>query len=260
MGGGRRFSVLVVDESDDIANPIAEILRQNNFEAIALSQPEKCEVILAQFDIDLIVAALEMPQKNITSPDQVKKLFANCAGTIPILYTTTSNLNDRPTVGSLNARGLSAVIIEKPFRTHDDLLRPIHEILNPFMPYPQNRGDCEMRDSIYCTNDTDIVIVSQDNYLLNAIEELLKIRLYRIQRFTQDKNFLDYLAGFSGNFCVAIIDPDTLTPAAMKSLDQAMLSNPGRIGLHPLARPVNLPELADNVRQLAVDAGSLGDR
>ncbi len=271
--GSKPATILIVDDDVTVIEQLVTHFRRRGFEPIATANPTVVEQTLDAFEVQLILLDLRM--ERLSGYEVIKKLKERHA-VAPILIITAYYQDEKERLRKLGIAGED--VIEKPFRDFSKIEAVISRKLSKMVAPGEVGSDYE--DEIYFDNQTKVVIVDDEEEIREILGEVLQERKYDVRTFGNGREALDYFKENKGGCQIAIVDiaipgllghklieelakldPDAkIIPVSAKYVDEVR-EKLQSVGFPPeklVTKPFNLPVLIEQIKVLAMEAGTLG--
>lgn len=268
-------TILIIDDDKTVIEQLVTHFRRRNFEPVATANSTQVDQILDAFQVHLILLDLRM--ERLSGYDVLRKLKDRNIS-VPVLIITAYYNDEKE---RLAAAGITqADIIEKPFRDFAKIEAKINQKLSHLL-IPEEVGS-DYEDEIYYDNRTQVVVVDDEQEILDLLAEFLRERQYEVVTFKNGKDCIAYMEAHPKDFQLGIIDMaipglsgDKVIQAALKlnpklkfipisaRYIEEMRSRLRAIGFDParlVTKPFDIPTLIEQVKVLAIEAGTLGKK
>lgn len=267
----KRSTILIIDDEKQTIELLVSHFRRRNYEPIATANPKIVEQTLQAYQVHLILVDLRMEGR---SGYEILESLRRQNSKIPVLIMTAYLEDERHNLAKLGIT--EDDVITKPFGDFSQAETLIGKALDK-MVIPEEVGS-EYEDRIYRRNQTELLLVDDEDELNDMLKEVFEARRYRVTVFTRGDEALEYIRK---NDChVAIIDlklprldghhlikealsvkpslkiiPISAAYARdMKELLASVAFDPEKL----VTKPFDLERLIEQVKVFATESGTLG--
>lgn len=267
----KRSTILIIDDEKQTIELLLTHFRRRNYEPIATVNPKIVEQTLQTYQVHLILVDLRMEGR---SGYDILESLKKQNSKIPVLIMTAYREEEKERLAKLGVT--EEDVISKPFGDFSRAEELIAKALNKVV-MPEEVGS-EYEDRIYFNNKTELLLVDDETELNDMLKESFESRRYHVTVFTKGDKALEHI---KKNDChVAIIDMKIPRIDGHHLIKEALIVKPSlkvipisaayaremkellaSVGFDPeklVTKPFDLETLIEQVKVLAMEAGTLG--